>query len=69
MAEMVLQERILQDLRKAARADRVALEFRDGRVLQGAILFNDIKKCGKLINIEEEFSVDFDAAQIKAVRI
>ncbi|MFO0980369.1 MAG: hypothetical protein U1E76_01275 [Planctomycetota bacterium] len=47
----------------------MALEFRDGRVLHGAILFNDIKKCGKLINVDEEISVDFDAAQIKAVKI
>jgi hypothetical protein len=69
MVEQVLQERILQDLRKAAKAERVALEFRDGRVLHGAILFNDIKKCGKLINVEDEISVDFDAAQIRAVKL
>ncbi|MEW6741633.1 MAG: hypothetical protein AB1486_02645 [Planctomycetota bacterium] len=60
---------ILQDLRKAAKADRVCLHFRDGKVVEGAILFNELKQCGKIINIEEEFSMDFNACEIVDVKL
>ena len=59
----------LKNLRKAAKVDRVSLFFKDGKVLEGAVLFNEIKQCGKLINVEEEFSVDFSAADIREVKI
>lgn len=50
----------LYDLLLGARtADAVTLYFKDGRVLHGALIFNQFKGTGRLINIDEEFSIDF----------
>ena len=60
---------LLQSLKKAARADIVSLDFKDGKTIEGAVLFNEIKKSGKIINIEEEISVDFEIDDISRVRL
>jgi len=60
---------LLQNLKKAARADRVSLTFKNGKTIEGAILFNEIKKSGKIINIEEEISVDFEINDITRIRL
>jgi hypothetical protein len=59
----------MQTLKKAARADKVSLYFNDGTIVEGAILFNEIKKCGKIINIEDEISLDFDIEQVSKVKL
>jgi hypothetical protein len=60
---------LLQSLKKAARSDIVSLTFKNGKTIEGAILFNEIKKSGKIINIEEEISVDFEMEEISRVRL
>ena len=64
-----MRETLLQSLKKAARADKVSLSFKDGTIVEGAILFNEIKKSGKIINIEDEISLDFDINDITKVKI
>jgi len=50
-------------------AERVAVHFLDGRAKEGALLYNAIKRSGKLINVEEEFSMDFDTHEVKAIKV
>ncbi|MCC7014695.1 MAG: hypothetical protein IT454_19190 [Planctomycetes bacterium] len=59
----------LYDLLLGARtADKVTLYFRDGRVLHGALIFNPFKGTGRLINIDQEMSVDFAVDQLREVK-
>ena len=63
------RQAIIVALRKALREEKVNVEFRDGKVVEGAILFNESKGCGKVINVDKEISVDFRLDQIVAIRI
>lgn len=59
----------LYDLLLGARtADKVTLYFRDGRVLHGALIFNPFKGTGRLINIDQEMSIDFAVDQLREVK-
>lgn len=59
----------LYDLLLSARtADKVTLYFRDGRILHGALIFNPLKGAGRVINIDQELSVDFRLDQLRDVR-
>ena len=59
----------LYDLLLGARtADKVTLYFKDGRVLHGALIFNPFKGTGRLINIDQELSVDFAVDQLREVK-
>ncbi len=60
---------ILEQLVAGCDAERVAVQFVDGRTLEGALLFNPIKRSGKLINVEQEFSLDFDPIEVKEIKI
>jgi len=64
-----MRDTLLQNLKKAARADKVSLVFKDGSMVEGAILFNEIKKCGKIINIEDEISLDFEINDVTKVKL
>ncbi|MHC4943373.1 MAG: hypothetical protein ACYTG7_10185 [Planctomycetota bacterium] len=64
-----MRDSLLQSLKKAARADKVSLQFKDGSIVEGAILFNEIKKCGKIINIDDEISLDFDMKEVSKVKL
>ncbi|HMQ21087.1 MAG TPA: hypothetical protein PKE00_01270 [Planctomycetota bacterium] len=55
-------------LMNARQADWVDLELKDGRMLAGAIIFNEFKGTGRLINIDEEISVDFRASDVRSVK-
>lgn len=50
-------------------ADKVTLYFKDGRVLNGALIFNQFKGTGRLINIDEEISVDFAVDDLRDLRL
>jgi hypothetical protein len=63
------RQAIIHALRKALREEKVNVEFRDGKVVEGAILFNESKGCGKVINVDKEISVDFRLDQIVAIRM
>ncbi len=58
----------LLDKLKRAKLQFVTLTFRDGRVLNGTLVYNEIKSTGRLINAEKEFSVDFHLGEVKNVR-
>jgi hypothetical protein len=60
---------VLEQLITGCEAERVAVHFVDGRLLEGALLFNPIKRSGKLINVELEFSVDFEPLEVKEIKI
>ena len=60
---------VLEQLISGTDAERVAVHFLDGRSKEGALLFNAIKRSGKLINVEEEFSLDFDTHEVKAIKV
>lgn len=49
-------------------ADHVRVFLRDGRVLDGAILFNEFKGTARIINIVHEVSVDFRVDDVRDIR-
>jgi hypothetical protein len=60
----------LYDLLLGARtADKVTLYFKDGRVLNGALIFNQFKGTGRLINIDQELSVDFGVEDLRDLKL
>lgn len=64
-----MRDTLLQGLKKATRSDKVSLFFKDGSQVEGAILFNEVKKCGKIINIEDEISLDFEITDVSKVKL
>lgn len=64
-----MRDTLLQNLKKAARSDKVSLFFKNGKMVEGAILFNEIKKSGKIINIVEEISLDFEMSDVLKVKV
>jgi len=61
------REDIYDLLMNARQANWVELEWRNGNKLSGAIIFNEFKGTGRLINIDDEISVDFRAEEIVGV--
>ena len=61
-------EQAYELLATARTADHVELYLRDGRMIDGAILFNDIKGTGRIINVTKEISVDFRADNVRDIR-
>ena len=62
------REEVFDLLMNARQSAWVELELRDGRKLSGAIIFNEFKGTGRLINIDDEISVDFRAEDILSVK-
>ena len=60
---------VLEQLVAGTQAERVAVLFFDGTKREGALLYNAIKRSGKLINVDEEFSLDFDTHEVKTIKI
>ncbi len=63
------RERIYDLLMNARQAKWVKLTLEDDRTLKGAIIFNEFKGTGRLINVEEEISFDFHVDQVVDVAI
>ncbi|HED65168.1 MAG TPA: hypothetical protein ENJ09_06380 [Planctomycetes bacterium] len=61
-------ERIYDLLLGARTADVCTLHFKDGRSMRGALVFNQFKGTGRLINIDEELSVDFAVDELRDLR-
>lgn len=61
-------QRIYDLLLGCRTADKVTLYFRDGRVLNGALIFNQFKGTGRLINIDQEVSVDFAVDELRDIK-
>jgi hypothetical protein len=59
----------IYDLLLGARtADLVTVHFKDGRMIRGALIFNQYKGTGRLINIDKEVSVDFDIGELRDLK-
>ena len=58
------RDRIYDLLMNARQAEWVTLDLEDGNSLSGAIIFNEFKGTGRLINVEEEISYDFNVDQV-----
>lgn len=63
------REEVYDLLMNARQADWVELSLEDGRSLSGAIIFNEFKGTGRLINVEQEISFDFNVDQVLDVKI
>ena len=63
------RERVYDLLMNARQAAWVELALDDGRRVSGAIIFNEFKGTGRLINVEKEISFDFSVDQVIDVRI
>ncbi len=61
-------EKIYDLLLGARTADLATLHFKDGRVMQGALVFNQFKGTGRLINVDDEVSVDFAIDDIRDLK-
>ena len=61
-------EKIFDLLVEARAAERVSIYFRDGRIVSGAVIFNESKGSGRIINVDAEVSVDFRVEEIRDVR-
>ena len=63
------REQVYDLLMNARQADWVELSLEDGRNMTGAIIFNEFKGTGRLINVEEEVSFDFNVDQVIDVKM
>jgi hypothetical protein len=63
------REEVFDLLMNARQADWVELSLDDGRSLTGAIIFNEFKGTGRLINVVDEISFDFNVDQVVDVKI
>jgi len=61
-------EQVYDMLMNARQTNWVTLHFHDGQSVGGAIIFNEYKGTGRIINVEKEFSRDFTAHEIRDVR-
>lgn len=60
---------LLYDMLLGARtADRVTLLFRDGRTINGSLVFNQFKGTGRLIDVDKELSLDFAIDELRDVK-
>jgi hypothetical protein len=64
----LVPERIYDMLLSARTADKVTMHFKDGRVVAGALIFNPFKGTGRVINIDQEVSVDFAIDDIRDLK-
>jgi hypothetical protein len=62
------REHVYDLLMNARQADWVELRLDDGRSMAGAIIFNEFKGTGRLINVEKEISFDFRVDQVLDVK-
>jgi hypothetical protein len=65
----LVPEKIYDLLLGARTADKVTLHFKDGRVVSGALIFNPFKGTGRVINIDQEVSVDFSVDDIRDLKL
>ncbi len=61
-------ERIYDMLLTARTADQCTLHFKDGRVIRGALVFNQFKGTGRLINVDDEVSIDFAVDELRDLK-
>lgn len=67
-SRQLVPEKIYDMLLNARTADKVTMHFKDGRIVVGALIFNPFKGTGRLINIDQEVSVDFGVDDIRDLK-
>lgn len=67
-SRQLVPEKIYDMLLNARTADKVTMHFKDGRIVAGALIFNPFKGTGRLIDIDQEVSVDFGVDDIRDLR-
>jgi nucleoside phosphorylase len=67
-ARELIPEKIYDVLLGARTADKVTVYFKDGRIAHGALIFNPFKGTGRLINIDQEVSIDFAVKDIRDLK-
>jgi hypothetical protein len=65
----MLPGKIYDMLLTARTADKVTVHFKDGRIVHGALIFNPFKGTGRVINIDQEVSVDFAIDDIRDLKL
>lgn len=63
------REELIDLLMNARNADWTEIVFDDGRSLSGALVFNEFRGTGRLINVDQEFTFDFSVDNVVDVRI
>ncbi|MEQ8765431.1 MAG: hypothetical protein RL885_15990 [Planctomycetota bacterium] len=63
-----VEDKIFQRLVKGKQKDHVTLVLHDGRVVDGMIIFNELKRVGRLINVNKEISIDYSVEEVREVR-
>lgn len=63
------RDEVFDLLMNARQAEWVELCLEDGRSLAGAIIFNEFKGTGRLINVDREISFDFTVDQVVDVKM
>ena len=61
-------ERIYDMLLSARTAEVCTVHFKDGRIMRGAMVFNQFKGTGRLINVDDEVSVDFTVDELRDLK-
>lgn len=61
-------EKLYDSMFAARTADKVTLYFRDGRAVQGSLVFNPLKGTGRVIDPDKELSIDFALDQIRELK-
>jgi len=67
-AKEIDPERLYDMLLGARTAEVCTLYFKDGRTQRGALVFNQFKGTGRLINVEEEVSLDFGVDELRDIK-
>ena len=62
-------ERIYDILLNTRTGDRATIRFMDGRIVQGALVFNPFKGTGRIINPRREISIDYSIADIASIKL
>lgn len=65
----LVPEKIYDTLLGVRTADKVTMHFKDGRVVHGALIFNRFKGTGRVINIDQEVSIDFNVNDIRDLKL
>lgn len=65
----MVPEKIYDALLGARTADKVTIHFKDGRAVHGALIFNPFKGTGRIINIDQELSLDFSVDDIRDLKL
>lgn len=61
-------ERIYDLLLGARTADMCTIYFKDGRTVHGSLIFNQSKGTGRVINIDQELSIDFSIEDLRDLK-